>query len=367
MRHTLRLRDGIHFATRFDGAASRPDDSIPSIRSSAVPPPVTDLKEIADDGTSVYSLAELLPQGRFFGCEDLTFSSIAEDPEHCGMGELVLCRTGVGDPNQIIAAALAGGAAGILTEQLLPCPLPQCIVGDIDRALASLASTTNHRPDTRLLTIGVLGASGKTSTCLLISTLTTASGLRTAYQCDLGSHEGVIASTPAVPTPKGAGLVEWLAEAADCCSKLAVIEVDETDARHGHYDEIEFDLLVVTQRDSKEGDFGPSALQSVTDRLAGSGVVVINATDATSKRWLQQHDVSFVTYGISHGCDYAALPINHDGGVSTLMLAAGQTNAVMETNLCGLAMARNIAAASAVGGLLGYSPDVIAQRLERLR
>ncbi|MEM6472911.1 MAG: Mur ligase family protein [Planctomycetota bacterium] len=366
MRHTLRLRDDVCFASKFVAEALC-GRSLPSIGQSTALPPLTGYRELDEEPATTHSLAELLPSSRFFGCEDLCFSAIADDPMHCGIGELVLCRIGEHDPNAIIAAAMAGGAAGILTEQLLPCPLPQCIVGNIDRALASLATVRNERPDQKLLTIGVLGASGKTSTCLMISALTTASGLRTAYQCDLGSHEGVTASTPNTPKANGAALVEWLGEAVDCCSRVAVIEIDETEARHGSYDEINFDILVVTQRDSSDSDFGPSALQAMIDRLTDAGIVVVNQTDSKSQRLLDRHEIRFVTYGTQPDADFAALPVRSDGGMTTLMIAADQTSAVMETPLCGPAMARNFAAASAVGGMLGFTPEAIAQRMQRLR
>ncbi|MEO1617798.1 MAG: Mur ligase family protein [Planctomycetota bacterium] len=367
MRHTLRLHDGGSYRSKFESTALASGFTPPSYASKGALPPISGITEIDDQPAREYSLAELLDGGRFFGCDDVTFKHIALDAHHCGVGELVLCRIGQDDPNQVIAAAMAGGAAGILTEQLLPCPLPQCIVGSVDRAMASLASAQNNRPDRKLLTIGVLGASGKTSTCLMLSAMTTASGLRTAYQCDLGSHEGVVASTPSTPPPTGSLLVDWLGEAVDCGSRVAVIELDETAARHGEYDSIEFDVLLVTQRDTGDGDFGPSALHATIDRLASSGVVIVNETDRKSQRFLEQQAVHCVTYGTTQSADYAAMPVNQGGGMSTLMLAADETRAMMETPLCGPAMARNLAAASAVGALLGYTPETIAQRLGRLR
>ena len=58
-----------------------------------------------------------------------------------------------------------------MTEQLLPCPLPQCIVGDMEVTLAEIAAQQTGRPDRQMLTIGVIGSAGKTTTSLLVSAL----------------------------------------------------------------------------------------------------------------------------------------------------------------------------------------------------
>lgn len=313
------------------------------------------------------SLRSLLPDAKFFGCDDIQWTGLATEVSDCISGEMVVYRAGEGDPNELIAQAMALGAAGILTEQMLPCPIPQCIVGSVDRALAEIASADECSPDRKLLTVGVLGTSGKTSTCLLMATVTSAMGIRTAFQCDLGSHDGVLSETPARPLPHGAELIRWIGEASDCGSRIALIEIDEGAARRGRFDAMQFDVLVVAGRSSRTDDFGPTGLDCLLDRLTPQGVVLLLSTDTKAIRSVENSGNQYVTYGTGEGADFAARIVDQSGGMTTLMLSSADTNAMMETPLCGRAMADNISAATALAGLLGHSLPSAAKDLATLR
>jgi len=211
------------------------------------------------DGTR--SLRELVPGCRVIGADDVRFTSIAESPQSIEQGQLVAYRVGETDPVRLVADALACGAAGIVTEQLLPCPLPQCVVGDVDATMAMLWSEILHHPDHKVFSIGVIGSAGKSTTTLMISNLLRRMGVRTAYQTDLGECDGVVQSTPAESMPTSDALVRWFGDAADCDAQATVIELSDEDVRHGRYDTIRFDMLVVTGSATSNGDFGPSSLQ----------------------------------------------------------------------------------------------------------
>ncbi|KAA5545961.1 hypothetical protein FYK55_03345 [Roseiconus nitratireducens] len=319
-----------------------------------------------DDQAPVY-LSSVLGNAKFFGGTDLVWTQAAPSASECTTGDVVVFRIGTDDPSETIAQALARGASGILTEQILPCPLPQCVVGSADRALAEIASHVCLRPDRKLLTIGVVGNSGKTSTCLLTASLSAAAGFRTAYQCDLGSSDGVVESTAADRVPAGADLIYWLEEARDCMSELAVIEVSERAARDGCYDAMQFDVLIVAGRSELADDFGPSGLQCMLDRLTPSGVVIAPEQDAKTRRAIEQTEAKHLFYGTQTSSEFGAVVLDQSGGMSTLMLSAGDTTALMETPLCGEAMAANIGAAMTLGSLLGTSLHKIAGYLSKLR
>lgn len=372
MRHAFDVRQSVSFRTHTSDKSGT--KSIPSLTDSAITklPTMTTASmeqfgieaDVADD---ILMLASLFPEARYFGCDDLPVSSIVHDVTQCQVGDTVLHRVGEGDPNELIAEAMARGASGILTEQLLPCPLPQCIVGSIDHALARIASAQHDFPDRKLLTVGVLGNSGKTSTCLLTATLTKALGIRTAYQCDLGSSDGVVNETSTRQVPIGADLISWIAESGDCLSRIAIIEIDETAARDGHYDSMQFDVLMVTGKRELSDDFGPCGLQCMLERLTESGIVIAPASDVRTQRLLDEARCKWLRYGTTADTDNSAIIVDQSGGMSTIMLTGGDTSAMMETPLCGRSMASNIAATAALGALLGHSPHEIAEHLSALR
>ena len=317
--------------------------------------------------TPTFSLRAFLSDARFFASDDIEFDSIAESSAQASAGELVVYRIGQDNPSRVIADALARGASGILTEQLLPCPLPQCIVGDIEVSLAEIAARQAGHPDRQLLTIGVIGSAGKTTTSLLISSLLRSASIRTAYQTDLGESDGVVQSTSDSSLPTNRELVHWLTEAKDSECKAAVIEISEFEARHGNYDSIQFDIIVICGTATGHDDFGPSGLQCILERLADDGVVIASADEPSVTRELHNHEVRTLTYGIQKNADVTAQIFEQSGGVTTLLLTHQDSTTAMETCLCGPAMASNHAAAAVVGLLLAEPIQKIAESLSQLR
>jgi UDP-N-acetylmuramoyl-L-alanyl-D-glutamate--2,6-diaminopimelate ligase len=313
------------------------------------------------------SLQKILPTSRFFSGNDVVFTSIAESAETAEQGELVVYRIGQDCPSKLIADAMARGAAGILTEQVLPCPLPQCIVGDIELAMASITAESLDHPDRKMLTIGVVGSAGKTTTALLVSSLLRASGIRTAYQTDLGESDGIVQLTSSTSLPVNAPLVEWLSEADDSQCKAAIVEISEDEARRGHYDAIKFDMVVVTGSATCSGDFGPSGLQCVLERLTHDGVIVAPVDDEKTIRVARDCGANVVTYGVRKSADVTAKIIDQSGGMTTLLVTHHDTTAVMETSLCGAGMAANHAASISVGMLVGQPLHEVVEKLSQLR
>ncbi|MDE0865821.1 MAG: Mur ligase family protein [Rubripirellula sp.] len=333
--------------------------------------PGTDLSEASQPFSAArqetLSLKALISDARFFAGQDIEFDSIAEHSDQASTGQLVVYRIGEDNPSRVVADALARGASGILTEQLLPCPLPQCIVGDMEVALSEIAAQQAGHPDRQLLTIGVIGSAGKTSTSLLISSLLRSSSIRTAYQTDLGESDGLVQSTADAKLPTNRELVQWLLEAKDSQCKATVIELSETEARHGKYDAIQFDILVICGAATGIDDFGPSGLQCSLERVATDGVVIAPADETGVIREIQNHGLQTLTYGVRKNADVTAQIFEQSNGMTTLLVTHQDSSTVMETSLCGEAMAANLAAATLVGLLLAEPLQKIVEKLSQLR
>ncbi len=314
-----------------------------------------------------HSLRDLLPSAQFVGSDDIRFQGVADSASVARPGELAIHRLGDTDPLRLAADAMARGCTGIVTEQLLPCSLPQCVVGDVDAAAATIRATLLDRPDRRLLTVGVAGSAGKSTTALLIATLVRSLGVRTAYQTDLGTSDGVVSSTPSAPVPHGEAVVEWMGEAVDTGCEVAIVEMPEDPLRHGGYDAIELDVLVLTGTLDPRNDFGPTALHCGLERLTDNGAVIVPADDPRAERLVRDSGVAMVTYGVRKSAEVTVKLVEQTDGMTTSFLCQGDTTAVMESTLCGGAMAANHAAAATFGILIGQPLTGIAEALGSLR
>ena len=202
----------------------------------------------------------------------------------------------------------------------------------------------------------------------MIANLLRSAGIRTAYQTDLGDSDGIVQQTSEQPLPSGTPLIEWLSEASDAKCSAAVVELGSDDVRFGKYDAIQFDMLVLTGSEpSADEDYGPSSLHCALERLAPKGVVVAPADDPRTMRVVRDSGAAMFSYGVRNSADVSAKLIEQAGGISTLMITHQDTSAMMETPLCGAAMAANHAAAVTAGLLVEMKLPQIVELLSQLR
>ena len=250
---------------------------------------------------------------------------------------------------------MARGASAILTDQLLPCPLPQAIVGDVELAACEVMNALCGRPSEQLMVIGVVGNAGKTTTALMIAGILRGLGVRTAYETDLGSSDGIVQSVDPQSKSRGAALISRMADARDAGCRASVVEFSaETAAAHAG---IAFDLLIVTGSATAatsgiEKSFGPDPLTIALEHLAQDAVVIVPADHPKLVRRVDDAGCRRLTYGLRRQADLSAKVFDSQPGETTLMVSCGDETAAMETKHCGEAMAMNQLAAIAVAMLL---------------
>ncbi|QDS95742.1 MurE-like ligase [Roseimaritima multifibrata] len=295
------------------------------------------------------SLRTLLPQSRMVGGGDIQVTRLAPSPRGCLPGDLVVIDCSVDDPHLALAEALARGASGILCEQLQPCPLPQCIVPDALAATAMVADALAGQPTNDIFTVGVIGEAGKTTTALLVAATLRAAGIRTAYNTDLGSCDGIVQITPRQTADTPLLHSEWLSDSRDAGSATAVMELSDAMLSNHCLEPLHLDLLIVTGNPGRHADFGPHRLQQALDHLNPSGVVIVSSDAPQAVRMVDEAGAQKVTYGLRNDSDVTGKIFEQVPGETTLLVTAGDCTAVLETGLTGPAMASNQLAAIAVG------------------
>lgn len=315
------------------------------------------------------SLRDLLPGSRFVGGDDLSVFRVVRDAEDCLPGDVLAILPTCDDPTEAGCQALARGASGILTEQLLPVPLPQCIVRDVDRAAAMVCDQLFSRPSEDLLMIGIVGGEGKTTTALLVANLLRSQGIRTAYETDLGSCDGVVQSTLAKRPGSVSATCEFLGDARDAGSTVAVLELSENLVRSAAFDHLDFDVLILTGGSGKRPSdgLGLTVEDIALERLRDGGAAIVNGDCAATVAAADRSGVPTLSFAMRNDGNLTAKVFDQQPGETTLMVTAGDVTAVMESALTGPAMAMCQLAAVTAGLLMEFPLHKSIQSVTTLR
>lgn len=315
------------------------------------------------------SLRNLLPGSRFVGSEDLHVFRVVSDAETCLPGDLFAILPDCEDPTEAGCQALARGAGGLLTEQLLPVPLPQCIVQDVDRAAAVVSDELFQKPADELLMVGIVGGDGKTTTALLVANLLRSQGIRTAYETDLGSCDGVIQTALQKRPGSVSATCEFLADARDAGATVAVLELSESLVRSAAFDHLNFDVLILTGGAGKRPSDGLAITTEdiALERLRDGGAAIVNADCPASLAAADRAAVPTLTFGMRNEANITAKVFDQQPGETTLLVTAGDVTAVMESALTGPAMAMCQLAAVTAGLLMEFPLHQAIQSVVSLR
>lgn len=320
------------------------------------------------------SLKQLFPSAQFVGADDIVCQSCDSHPES-PMLEWVFAAgiTPWTQPDRDVVTAINYGAIAILTDQLLPSSVPQCIVEDVREAYAKLAIATAGQPCERVLTIGVVGTHGKTSASLTIASMIKQIGKSVAYYSSLGGSDGVHSGLPCESDADAMMLAEWLRTSAENGTPAAVIELTDEMLRSHACLGLQFDALVFTslrknqRSDTLQTRCVENAMVGLLDQLKPHGVVIYNADDARLNRWVARHQSQAIAYGLDAVADVSGRRMRSAPGEQSIMVSAGKCIAPITSKLLGDHNARHMLAAAAVGYIFGLELFETTRGIERLQ
>jgi UDP-N-acetylmuramoyl-L-alanyl-D-glutamate--2,6-diaminopimelate ligase len=184
------------------------------------------------DVTGLDRARELMDHG-------LTVTDVVHDSRQVGPGSLYVCLRGqTFDGHRFAADAVASGAVAIVTDHLLDdVTVPQIVVDDTRLRVGPLAAMFAGHPSRSLITVGITGTNGKTTTAQLIEAIFVANGWRTGV---IGTLHG-----PRT-TPEAPDLQRALRGFVDDGADAAVLEVSSHALALHRADGTEFDAVVFT-------------------------------------------------------------------------------------------------------------------------
>ncbi|MEM6980788.1 MAG: hypothetical protein AAF539_14090, partial [Planctomycetota bacterium] len=322
--------------------------------------------------TTPHSLKQCLPAARFFSGTDIIFRGIATASNKCQPGQLVVYRIGIDDPVEVAADALARGAAGILTEQVLPAPMPQAIVGDTDTALARIES---HRCDPitdRLSLVGIVGGDGKTIAATCLHAILSSHGIATACLSDLGWDDATGSVTEAEPNASVVSVIDHLHASIHSGASAAVIELHDNLLHQRSWsvlpsDALTFDAVVIIPQSHRRTHYGPSDSAIALEKLRPGGLAIINDADHIAIEEANQLGVTVVTYGDNAAADVTVHDVSQTDNLWSGVIAHGDEATMVETTLASGSATTSIAAATAVAVSMSVSLTEISDAIGGLR
>lgn len=317
-------------------------------------------------------LSDLLSKSRVLiqGDPETEISGIAFDTRKIQPGNLFVCIVGTKvDGHDYIDKAIELGAAAVAVTKDVTVPEQVAVVKvDDDRAaLAAMSTIWFDHPAEKLLTIGLTGTKGKTTTAFMIREILEASGI----PCGLiGSVENIIGDER-IPsshsTPESYVLQEYLSRMVKKGLRAVVMEVSSQGLKMKRVGGMTFDYGVFTnfgQDHIGDGEHADMAEYFACKRMlfGMSRTGIFNGDDKRAADMMADQPCRKVVFGTCEGADYRMSNIeltSPNGNLGVSYSVSGRCNARVTVDIPGFFNAYNSLAALSVAKEMGIADDVI--------
>lgn len=314
------------------------------------------------------SLRSFLREAVFVGAEDILVSRCAYRAEDCQPGDVFIpLHNAQDDQHDHVELAIRRGAVAVVTERLLPISVPQCMVDDTREVYGRVCQALVGHPSQRMLTIGVVGTCGKTTTALFVAAMLKRLGGAVAYYTSLGSSDSTACDRSATRPPAARKLARWMEQSELAGSPAAIIELTPSMLQQQVAAGVEFDLLILTGmrpsqlRGSASQVHFAELMRRVSENLKPHGMLLYNADDAAAAQWAESSGLDCVNYGLDVAQHVRGKRLSRSGGEQQLLTVTGNLLMPMTLKMPGDHVARAAMAAIAVAWMFDFSiPEAVA-------
>jgi len=294
-------------------------------------------------------------------------SSLEDDSRRVKPGSLFIAVRGFEtDGHNFIQQAFERGAAAVIAEHPVACSQDLLInpTGDNRSILAELAARFYHRPWEDMLTVGITGTNGKTSTARMLFWIMEAHGMQSGVIGTVGHIIGGEAQSASVTTPGSLEIARLMADMRDSGDRSCVMEVSSHALSMARVDAVRFDVGLFTNISQDHLDHHGTMEEYLECKLRLFDLLKSNGT-AIVGTYAKGHPYvdGALTFGTEENDDFRISDIRvWRKGTSFLLLNAG---AVIPVNLKapGRFNAYNAAGAVAAAEVLGVDPVSAAESL----
>ena len=312
-------------------------------------------------------LLEPLGEVELSGDPEVGIAGIEADSRRVGPGCLFVALRGEAcDGNDFVGAALAAGAAAVLSQKRRPpgTETAWVRVPDARAALAHVARRWQRAPDSELTLVGLTGTNGKTSVAHLLQAILGRcrgpAGRIGTISYSTGRRE-----IPAeLTTPEAPQIVAMLREMRDAGCRSAALEASSHAIDRKRVLALEFDLLVFTNLSRDHLDYhgdmesyyrAKRGLFRTRGESSPPPLAAINIDDPWGRRLRGEVDLECVAFGEAADADVRPLDVEIGFEGTRLAVATPNEQYAVESRLIGRPNVQNILAACAAAHALGFA------------
>ena len=309
---------------------------------------------------------------------NMEVSGIAYDSRKASEGDLFVCISGaVADGHRFARDAADKGASLIVVEK--PVDLPSSVtviqVKDSRIALARLSAAYFGNPADKLITIGITGTKGKTTTTYMIRSVLEASGIKTGL---IGTIETIIDDRH-IPssntTPESYVIQQTFREMVMAGCKCVVMEVSSQGLMLHRTGGFIFDYGIFTNL--APDHIGPAEHKDLADYIHCKSLLfsqcrhgIFNADDSHLAQILEGHTCDVETYGFSSSADLRASSsklTKKNGILGVTYHTGGLVEMDVETSMPGKFSVYNSMIAIAICRHFSIPDEIILKSLSQVR
>ena len=320
------------------------------------------------------------------GPTDVEVTGVATDSRLVAAGNLFVCLPGyrapggesLSDRHAYARQAFDRGARAFIAERDIDVPGSCTVVRVADSwaAAATAAARFHGHPSRSLLTVGITGTSGKTSTSYFVDAVLRAAGHRVARFGTIDYRIGGEVLPAEQTTPEAALLQALLRRAVDAGCTAAVMEVSSHALELRRVGEVEYDVGIFTNLSRDHLNFHPDmesyrAAKAMLFAALGNGgkdgLAIANCDDPEWRAVVGDHPVGapveLVRFGFGDDADVAARSLQ--ASLCGLRFEVRDASGVTPVRLPQLGdyNVYNSLAAFALGVRLGMEPRRVAEAL----
>jgi len=336
--------------------------------------------EAMEWGEAISGVRTLETSGR----RDVDVRGVQYDSRRVTAGDVfVAMRGGTSDGNRFVDAAIAKGAAAIVTDSAevfatLKEQQPEFAVALVEhgrRALAEVSSAVFGAPEKVLKLSAVTGTNGKTTTAFLLEQMLRSAGRKCVLLGTIETHVGDEVRASEHTTPESRDVLAVFADGVKAGCTEAVMEMSSHALEQERVWGMPVDVAIFTNLTQDHLDYHGTMEKYAAAKarlFAGVGakapwVAVINADDAAAGQMIAAaNHCEVVTYGIDAG-EWRAIDVSLRAGETRFVLRSPHGDANMHSHLTGRVNVYNLLAASCAAFARGLSMDEVVRAADEVK